>query len=86
VTAPKLEDYPFDESLEGREDELVGLEKLRSIRDPRLRADLFALWKNLAPRHQAPLQQQGLFKPQTRPASRELVDREPKPGKDPRFP
>lgn len=80
---PSLEDYPFDEALEGREAELVGLEKLRAIRDPKLRADLFKLWLNLSPRDQAATQQADLFK--HRAASRSLIDPQ-QPRKDTRFP
>lgn len=42
-----LAGYPFDESLEKREHELVGLEKLRAIRDRELAAKMYALWVNL---------------------------------------
>jgi hypothetical protein len=91
VKTPRLEDYAFVEALEGQEVHLLGLDKLRAIRDDVLRASLFELWKNLPPKSQAVTQQAKLFapKPQMRPASRELVDREPmpaKPGKDPRLP
>lgn len=42
--------YPFDESLENREHELVGLEKLRAIRDRELAAKMHALWVNVPTR------------------------------------
>ncbi len=46
---PKLDDYPFNPDLEGREAEFSGLEKLRCIRDPSMRSMLFALWSNARP-------------------------------------
>lgn len=46
--------YPFDESLEKREHELSGLEKLRSFRDRELAAKAYEYWKNIQTRARRP--------------------------------
>lgn len=72
-----LEDFPFEERLEGQERYYEGLEKLRCIRNRRTRELLWRLYEQAQPDRRAIAAGQ---------IALPLDPRAPVIGKDPRFP